>query len=141
MYIATVPNRKSPPAILIRESYREGGKPKTRTIANITHWEPQRIEALRQLLKGTVPTGEKASFEITRSLPHGHVAAVTGTVRNEPDGSVAIEAEGPDERLDRFVEWCREGPPRANVESVANLDPLCIPRALFLEGDFTLLVS
>ena len=43
---------------------------------------------------------------------------VTGTVRNEPDGSVAIEAEGPAERLDRFVEWCREGPPRANVESL-----------------------
>ena len=43
MYIATVPNRKSPPAILIRESYREGGKPKTRTIANITHWQPENV--------------------------------------------------------------------------------------------------
>ena len=43
---------------------------------------------------------------------------VTGTVRNEPDGSVAIEAEGSEERLDRFVEWCREGPPRAKVDSL-----------------------
>lgn len=81
MYIATVPNRKSPPAILIRESYREGGRPKTRTLANITHWEPERIEALRQLLKGKLPISEEERFEIIRSLPHGHVAAVLGTVR------------------------------------------------------------
>lgn len=81
MYIAIVPNRKSPPAILIRESYREGGRPKTRTLANITHWEPERIEALRQLLKGKLPISEEERFEIIRSLPHGHVAAVLGTVR------------------------------------------------------------
>jgi hypothetical protein len=81
MYIATVPNRKSPPAILIRESYREGGQPKSRTLANITHWEPERIEALRQLLKGKLPISEEEPFEIIRSLPHGHVAAVLGTVR------------------------------------------------------------
>ena len=52
MYIATVPNRTSPPAILIRESYRAHGKVKTRTIANITHWDPARIEALRRALRG-----------------------------------------------------------------------------------------
>ena len=50
MYIAKVPNRNSPPAILIRESYREGGKPKKRTVANISKWKPTRIEALRQSL-------------------------------------------------------------------------------------------
>lgn len=52
MYIATIPNRKSPPAILLRESYREDGKVRTRTIANLTHWEPTRIEAMRLALKG-----------------------------------------------------------------------------------------
>ncbi len=81
MYIAKVPNRNSPPAILIRESYREGGKPKTRTVANISKWKPARIEALRQLLKGNVDLGEAQQFEITRSKPHGHVAAVLGTLR------------------------------------------------------------
>jgi hypothetical protein len=81
MYIATVPNRKSPPAILIRESYRDGGRPKSRTLANITHWEPERIEALRELLKGKLPISKVERFEIIRSLPHGHVAAVVGTVR------------------------------------------------------------
>src|SRR5512139_2541975 len=52
MYIATVPNRTSPPAILIRESYRDREKVKTRTIANISHWDPARIEALRRALRG-----------------------------------------------------------------------------------------
>jgi hypothetical protein len=52
MYIATVPNRRSPPAILLRESYREGGKVRTQTLANLTGWQPQRIEALRRALKG-----------------------------------------------------------------------------------------
>ena len=77
MYIAKVPNRNSPPAILIRES----GAPKTRTVANISKWKPARIEALRQLLKGNVDLGEAQQFEITRSKPHGHVAAVLGTLR------------------------------------------------------------
>lgn len=66
MYIATVPNRKSPPAILLRESYREKGKVKTRTIANLTQWAPDRIEALRKALKGEFDgmDGEEVSGEI-----------------------------------------------------------------------------
>ena len=52
IYIATVPNRKSPPAILLRESYRHNGKVETRTIANLTQWAPERIEALRKALEG-----------------------------------------------------------------------------------------
>ncbi len=66
MYIATVPNRKSPPAILLRESYRANGKVKTRTIANLTRWAPVRIEALRKALKGEFDgiDGEAVSGEI-----------------------------------------------------------------------------
>jgi transposase len=52
MYIATVPNRKSPPAILLRESFRQGSKVKTRTLCNLTQWKPERIEALRRALRG-----------------------------------------------------------------------------------------
>lgn len=82
MYIATVPNRDSPPAILLRESYRERGKVKTRTLANLSSWPAAQVEALRAVLKGEVATGDlEASFEIIRSLPHGHVAAVVGTMR------------------------------------------------------------
>jgi transposase len=84
MYVTAVPNRNSPPAILLRESYREAGKVKTRTIANISHLRPQQIEALRGALSGTVsPTGVPLpeSFRIARSRPHGHVAAVLGSLR------------------------------------------------------------
>jgi len=81
MYIATVPNRSSPPAILLRESYRQGGKVRTRTLANITHWPGQQIEALGRVLKGETLVPPEDAFEIQRSLPHGHVAAVLGTVR------------------------------------------------------------
>jgi len=81
MYVAKIPNRSSPPAFLLRESYRHKGKVKSRTLANITHWPPEQIDTLRRVLKGEtlVPVGD--SFEILRSLPHGHVAAVLGTLR------------------------------------------------------------
>ena len=81
MYIESVPNRSSPPAILLRESYREGGKVRKRTIANLTKWPTAVVEGLRCLLKGgtAIPSLEEA-FDIVRSLPHGHVAAVMGTL-------------------------------------------------------------
>jgi transposase len=82
MYVATVPNRGSPPAILLRESFREGGKVKNRTLANLSHWPEGKVEALRAVLKGAAPAAcLEGSFEIARSLPHGHVAAVLGTLR------------------------------------------------------------
>jgi hypothetical protein len=82
MYVARVPNRGSPPAILLRESYREGGKVKNRTLANLSRWPEHKVDALSRALKGLPPAldlGE--AFEITRSLPHGHVAAVLGTAQ------------------------------------------------------------
>jgi transposase len=83
MYIAVVPNRNSPPAILLRESFREHGKVKNRTLANISHWPPAQIEALRRVLKGELSAGppRAGAFAVVRSLPHGHVAAVLGTMR------------------------------------------------------------
>jgi hypothetical protein len=80
MYVARVPNRGSPPAILLRESYREAGAVKTRTLANLSRWPEPKLDALARLLKGLPPKLDLAqAFEITRSLPHGHVAAVAGT--------------------------------------------------------------
>jgi hypothetical protein len=81
MYIATIPNRSSPPAILLRESYRQDGQVKTRTLANLTSWPPAQLDALRRVLRGAPLMGPEDTFEIVRSLPHGHVAAVLGTVR------------------------------------------------------------
>jgi transposase len=82
MYVARVPNRESPPAILLRESYREGGTVKNRTLANLSRWPQAKVDALSRVLKDLPPRVELAeAFEITRSLPHGHVAAVLGTLR------------------------------------------------------------
>src|SRR6266516_4682802 len=81
MYITRVPNRNSPPAVLLRESYRGGGKVKNRTVANLSPWPEAKVEALARALKGLPPAGLESTFEIARSLPHGHVAAVLGTMR------------------------------------------------------------
>ncbi len=82
MYIESVPNRNSPPAILLRESYRDAGKVKKRTLANLSHWPPALIEGLRTLLKGGHAVAHPdETFTIIRSQPHGHVAAVLGTLK------------------------------------------------------------
>jgi hypothetical protein len=81
MYVARVPNRNSPPAILLRESYRAGDKVKTRTLANLSRWPEAKIQALIRLLKDEVPALPADRLEIVRSLPHGHVAAVLGMAR------------------------------------------------------------
>jgi DDE family transposase len=83
MYVAKVPNRGSPPAVLLRESYREAGKVKNRTLANLSSWPEAKVDALARVLKGQLaPAAAVAgTFEIARSLPHGHVAAVLGTAR------------------------------------------------------------
>ena len=82
MYIEAVPNRHSPPAILLRESYREGGKVKKRTLLNLSDWPADRIAGFKMLLQGgTVIPSDQPAITIIRSLPHGHVAAALGTAR------------------------------------------------------------
>jgi hypothetical protein len=82
MYIEAVPNRNSPPAILLRESYRHDGKVRKRTLCNLSDWSPAHVEGLRGVLKGgTVIPPEQDAITVTRSLPHGHVAAALGTAR------------------------------------------------------------
>ena len=73
MYVAVVPNRGSPPAILLRESYREAGKTKNRTLANLSRWPAERIEQLRAVLRGDQLLPAAEAVEIVRALPHGHV--------------------------------------------------------------------
>jgi hypothetical protein len=92
MYIEAILNRNSPPAILLRESYRDGGKIKKRTLLNLSDWAPPLIEGLRALPKGSavLPPGQEA-ITIKRSLPHGHVAAVLGTLRKPVILSMARE--------------------------------------------------
>jgi transposase len=81
MYIAKIPNRNSPPAYLLRESYREDGKVKNRTLANLSALPLEQIELLSRVLQGEtlVPAGD--AFRMVRSLPHGHVHAVLAMLR------------------------------------------------------------
>jgi transposase len=82
MYIEAVPNRNSPPAILLRETYRRDGRFFKRTLCNLSHWPAAHVEGLRGVLKGgtVIPAGQDA-FTVIRSLPHGHVAAAVGIAR------------------------------------------------------------
>ena len=88
MFIERIPNRNSPPCILLRETFRREGKVKHRTIANLSKWPPHIVEGLRRLCKagpsaGSLgdPTAAAPAFRITRSRPHGHVEAVLSTMR------------------------------------------------------------
>ena len=82
MYVESVPNRQSPPAILLRESSRIDGRVVKRTLANLSAWPAGQVDALRRLLKGESLVSPSDAFQIQRSAPHGHVAAALGTVRH-----------------------------------------------------------
>jgi hypothetical protein len=83
MYVETVPNRNSRPAILLREGWRDGTRIRKRTLANLTDWPPAQIQALRAVLKGDYDlcAAPAPGFTIARTRPHGHVAAALGTLR------------------------------------------------------------
>jgi hypothetical protein len=81
MYVESVPNRNSPPAVLLRESYREGQSIRKRTLANLSSWPAAQVDSLRRVLRGELLPSPAGQLQITRSLPHGHVAAVLGTIR------------------------------------------------------------
>ena len=99
MYIESVPNRNSPPAVLLRESFRDAGKVKKRTLANLSKWPPTLIEGLRVLLKGGGAVSRlDEAFDIVRSKPHGHVAAVLGTLRKLRLERTIAGADSPERR-------------------------------------------
>jgi len=107
MFIDTIPNRKSPPAVLLRESYREGGRVKKRTLANLSKLPRALIDGIAALLDGGKVSGKRAAepgFEIVRSLPHGHVAAVKAVI-----GKLGLERtlqgrSGVDKRVRNLIE-------------------------------------
>ena len=81
MYIDSVPNRSSPPAVLLRESYRDSGRVKKRTLANLSKLPTDAIQVLRSVLRGERLVRPEDAFTCVRSLPHGHIAAVLGTLK------------------------------------------------------------
>src|SRR5712692_7725942 len=80
MYIESVPNRGSPPAILLREGWRDGKKTHKRTLANLSAWPPHKIDLFRRVLRDEMLVSPAALFETERTLPHGHVEAVLAMI-------------------------------------------------------------
>ncbi|PYR33834.1 MAG: IS1634 family transposase [Acidobacteria bacterium] len=90
MFIDTVPNRNSPPAILLRESWREGRITRKRTLANLSHWPAHKVEQLRRVLRDEPLVGPETLFTVERSVPHGHIEAVLQMIRRlEVDTMIA----------------------------------------------------
>jgi len=92
MYISTVPNRSSPPAILLREGWREGNKTRQRTLANLSDWPKEKIETFRRLLRNEPLVSPHDLFTTQKSLPHGHVAAILEMIgRLKLDGLISAQ--------------------------------------------------
>src|SRR5438046_137700 len=122
MYVESVPNRNSPPATLLRESFREGGQVRKRTLANISDWPASQIESLGRALKGeTFPTA--GTIDIIRCLPHGHVAAVLGTIRKL--GIAPMIDAAPSRQRDLVIAMIatRILEPRSKLATARGLDP------------------
>jgi transposase len=99
MYVESVPNRNSPPAILLRQCSRLHGKVIKRTLANLSAWPPAQIQSLRRLLTGESLVAPSDVFQIQRSAPHGHVAAALGTLRRLGLEPVLSRSPGPNRDL------------------------------------------
>jgi transposase len=101
MYIATIPNRSSPPAILLRQGYREGGKVKTRTLANLSKLPPEALDAVRRVLQGETLVNASDALEAVTSLQHGHVQAVLDAMGRL--GFARLIASRPSQQRDRVL--------------------------------------
>jgi hypothetical protein len=122
MYVETVPNRNSPPAILLRESFREGKKVRKHTLANISSWPAPQIESLRRVLKGETFQAQSGAIEIIRSLPHGHVAAVLGMIRKLGLAEIIDTARSPQRDLTIAMIAARILEPRSKLATARGLD-------------------
>lgn len=102
MYIDKVPNRNSPPAYLVRESYREGGKIKKRTLANVSFLNPEQLASFRALLKGASIAPQQTSFQdafdLLATTPHGHIAAVLGVMEKLRIPALLGRSDSPERR-------------------------------------------
>ena len=123
MYIETVPNRSSPPAILLRESWRDGPSTRKRTLANLSRLPPEAIDALRRILRGEALVAAHEQLEIERSWPHGHVAAVVGTLRRLELPALLAAKPSPTRDLVLAMIAARVLAPASKLATARGLDP------------------
>jgi hypothetical protein len=131
MYVAVIPNRGSPPAILLRESYREAGKTKNRTLANLSNWPAERIEQLRAVLRDDRLLPASEAVQIVRALPHGHVLAALSTARRiELDALLPRRAPPRKRDLAYALIIARLLDPAAKLATARMLDPATASHSL-----------
>jgi len=95
MYIETVPNPNSPPAVLQRAGWRQGKKTRKRTLANLSAWRPAKVEAFRRLLRDEPLASPDDLLTTRQTLPHGHVEAVRAMMRRRPEDRQRSGGEAP----------------------------------------------
>src|SRR5947209_12361346 len=122
MYVESVPNRNSPPAILLRESVRIGSKVHKRTLANLSAWPTAQVDLLRRVLKGEDLVARDQVLQIRRSLPHGHVAAVLGTLRHLGLHDLLSRTRCPERDLICALITARILDPRSKLATARGLD-------------------
>jgi Transposase DDE domain len=122
MYVESVPNRNSPPAILLRESVRIGSKVHKRTLSNLSAWPAAQIDLLRRVLKGEDLIARDQAIHIVRSLPHGHVAAVLGTLRHLGLLDLLSRTRCPERNLICALITARILDPRSKLATARGLD-------------------
>jgi DDE family transposase len=122
MYVESVPNRNSPPAVLLRESVRDGSKIHKRTLANLSSWPATQVDLLRRVLKGEQLVPPEQAFHIVRSLPHGHVAAVLGTLRQLGLHHLISRSRGRERDLICALITARILDPRSKLATARGLD-------------------
>jgi transposase len=124
MYIDIIPNRQSPPAVLLRESYREHGKVKKRTLANLSKLPKDVVDQLRLLLQGGQAVRDfEAALEVLRSLPHGHVAAVLGTLLKTGLDQIISREKSRELSLILAMIIARVLDPQSKLATARGLDP------------------
>jgi len=127
----TVPNRNSPFCTLLREVYREGGKVKKRTIANLTNWAPEIVAGLRGLLKGAklASVEDSHDFEVVRSLPHGHIAVILGEIKTLQLDRLLLSRSCPENNLALAMIISRIINPQSKIATAERFGPRRPPRS------------
>src|ERR1035438_9151575 len=138
MYVESVPNRNSPPAILLRDSSRLNGRVVKRTLANLSAWPTAQLDALRRVLKGESLVSPSDAFQIHRSAPHGHVAATLGTLRRSGLEPILFRSRCPERDLVVAMIVARIVEPSSKLATVLDLDQAVEETQLYHSLDWLL---
>lgn len=122
MFIDIVPNRSSPPAVLLREAWREGTRIRKRTLANLSALSREQVDAIRRILRGETLVSAHEHLVIERSLPHGPVAAVLGTLRRVGLDTVLAARPSPERTLVVAMIVARIVAPASKLATARGLD-------------------